>query len=164
MKNKFLSLMLMAVLAFSFQAPSAYAVGARQAGASLLLPSVGQAMNGELSARKSKVMIGVEVASLTTIALLGTLVGGGVVWAGIGPLIANHVWSATDAYQSASSNNGAQVAQEYNAAPVTAYQPQMYDAQRTLEYSRQRRFDREQAVRGDLRERMLAAAELGYNS
>lgn len=158
--------MLMAVLAFSFQVPSAHAVGARQAGASLLLPSLGQAMNGEFRTTKTKVMIGVEVASITAAVLLGTLVGGGIVWAGLGPLIANHVWSATDAYQSATAKSRAAVAtpQAFNAAPITAYEPQMYDAQRTLEYSRQRRFDREQAVRGDLRERMLAAAELGYNS
>lgn len=152
MKSRFLSVVMAAVVLFAANVPSAHAVGAREAGASLLLPATGQAMNGEVGSTKSKVMIGVEVASITTIAILGTLVGGGVVWAGLGPLLANHLWSAADAYKGAQTNRD------------PALQAQMSQAQQTLEYSRQRRFEREQAARGDLRERMRMAAETGYGS
>lgn len=147
MKSKALSLVLAGVMLLGVQAPSAFAIGAREAGASLLLPTTGQAMNGQLSTTKSKVMAGVEVAAITTVAILGGAVGGGVVWAGLGPLIANHIWSATDAYQSAQNRQD------------PALQAQMNMAQRTLEYSHQRRFEREEAQRSDLRDRMRAAAE-----
>lgn len=152
MKHKFLSVVMAAMVLFAAQVPSAHAIGAREAGASLLLPSTGQAMNGQLGTAKSKWMVGIEVASITTVAILGTVVGGGVVWAGLGPLIANHLWSATDAYNSAQNKRD------------PALQAQMSQAQQTLEYSRQRRFEREQAARGDLRDRMRMAAETGYAS
>ena len=137
MKSKLLSVSMAVVVLFAAQVPSAHALGAREAGASLLLPATGQSMNGEVGTAKSKIMIGVEVASITTIAILGTVVGGGVVWAGLGPLIANHLWSATDAYK------GAQTKRD------PALQAQMSQAQQTLEYSRQRRFEREQELKTD---------------
>lgn len=147
MKNKTLSLALVISMVFAFGSPSAYATGAKEAGASLFLPTTGQAMNGELGDTKTKVMAGVEVAAITTIAILGGVVGGGIVWVGLGPLIANHAWSATDAYK------GAQRKQD----PLV--QEQMAEAQRMLELSRQKRFEREQTQRSDIRDKILKAGE-----
>lgn len=141
-----------AFMVLAFAAPSSYAVGAREAGASLLLPTTGQAMNGDLGTTKSKVMAGVEIAAITTIAVLGTTVGGGVVWAGLGPLLANHLWSSTDAYRGAQEKQ-----QQY-----FQQQLQMAQAQKTLDLSRQRRFEREQIARTDLRSRVAAAGEAAY--
>ena len=149
MKHKALSLMLVFLMVFAFTIPSAFAIGAKEAGASLLLPTTGQAMNNEFGTTKSKVMAGVEVAAITTVAILGGVVGGGVIWAGLGPLIANHLWSSADAYK------GAQRKQD----PMV--QQQMLEAQRMLEVSRQRRFEREQTGRSDIRERIRQAGEMG---
>ena len=132
------------LMVFAFMTPSAFATGAKEFGASLLLPTTGQAMNNEISSTKTKIMAGIEVASITTIILLGTLVGGGVVWAGIGPLLANHAWSAVDAYKSAQNNQ--------NDAYI---QQQLSGAQRTLDMSRQNRFERE----SDIRQRVMRAGE-----
>ena len=137
----------------------AYAVGGKESAASFILPTTGQAMNGEFGTRKSKVMLGLEVAAIATIVVLGTAVGGGVVWAGVGPLIANHLWSSTDAYQSA-QKKGTQGQAGYYSGGYN----EMTAAQRTLDYSRQRRFDREQELRGTLYERVQQAGEIGYNS
>ena len=132
---------------FAFSTPSVFAVGAKEAGASLLLPTTGQAMNGQIGATKTKIMAGVEVALITTVAILGGAVGGGVVWAALGPLMANHAWSAIDAYKGAQNK-------------VDPYvQQQMTSAQRTLDLSRQRRFEREQSARLSLRERIERAGE-----
>ena len=147
MKNKILSLTLSFLMVFAFGSPSAYAVGAKEAGASLFLPTTGQAMNGELGDTKTKVMAGVEVAAITTIAILGGVVGGGIIWVGLGPLIANHAWSAADAYKGAQNKQDPQV------------QEQMAEAQRMLELSRQKRFEREQTQRSDIRDRVLKAGE-----
>ena len=67
MKSKSLSLAVAIVMLFALSVPSAFATGAKEAGASLLLPTTGQAMNGELGSTKSKVMAGVEVAAITTV-------------------------------------------------------------------------------------------------
>ena len=109
-------------------------------------------MNGELGSKKTKVMAGVEVAAITTIAVLGTVVGGPIVWVGVGPLLVNHVWSATDAYKGAQS-------QEAGYA-----QYQMAQAQRTVDMSRQNRYDSAQHQQLDLRERLRLAAEQAYAS
>lgn len=148
MNKKVLAVAMLVTMVFAASAPSAFAVGAKEAGASFLLPTSGQAMNGQLGTTKSKMMAGVEVAGITTLAILGGTVGGPVIWAALGPLIANHVWSAADAYKGA----------QYKVNPQV--QQQMLEAQRTLEYSRERRFDREQASRSDLRDRILKAGEL----
>ncbi len=154
MKNKFLSALLVVMTVVSFQSQPAFAQGFREAGASLLLPTTGQALNGEIRSTKTKIMGAIEVASLTTAIVLGTTVGGGVVWAGLAPMLANRVWSSADAYRGA----------KRKAQEQPMVQAQVDEAQRTLEYSRQRRFDREQAQRSDLRDRMKQAAEVGYNS
>ena len=135
-------------------ASSAYAEGFREAGASFLLPTTGQAMNGQLGDKKTKIMAGLEVAAITTVTVIGFAAGGPAVWFGAAPLIANHVWSASDAYKNA----------QYQQAPIAADQQQIMDAQRTLELSRQNRFDREQVAREDVRERVRRAGEQAYYS
>ncbi len=146
MKSKGIAVLMVFMIMFAFAAPSGFAIGAKQGTASLLLPTTGQAMNNQLGTTKSKVMAGVEVAGVTTLAILGGTVGGPVIWAALGPLIANHIWSSVDAYQSAQQTN-----------PMI--QQQMTEAQRTLEFSRQRRFDREQAAHLNSRDRIQMAGE-----
>jgi len=150
MKNKYVSVLMSILLIFAVAAPQAYAIGAKEAGASLVLPTTGQAMNGQIGSTKTKVMAGVEIAAITTIAILGGAVGGGIVWAGLGPLIANHAWSSVDAYKNAQNKSDPLV------------QQQMMDAQRTLELSRQRRFEREQTYRSDIRDRIAQAGQAAY--
>ncbi len=147
MKNKWFSAALAAFLFLPVLAPSAHANGMREAGASLFLPTTGQAMNGQIGNTKTKLMAVVEVGLVTTTAILGGVVGGPIVWVALGPLIANHVWSSTDAYVSAKSK-----------VEAPAVEAQVLDAQRALELSRQRRFDREEAYHSDLRERVSQAA------
>jgi len=146
--KKTLAIGLAVLMLFSVTTSPAFAVGAKEAGASLLLPTTGQAMNNQIASTKTKVMAGVEIAAITTIAILGGVVGGPVIWAGLGPLLANHLWSAADAYKGA----------QHKTDP--AIQQQMMDAQRTLELSRQRRFEREEAARSDIRDRIRQAGEL----
>jgi hypothetical protein len=126
--------------------PAAFAMGGKQFGASLLLPTTGQAMNGEIGATKTKIMAGIEVAAVTATILLATLTSGGLFWVGLGPLLANHAWSATDAYKTARNSNNS------NDPYI---QQQLSSAQRTLDVSRQNRFDRE----SDIRQRILKAGE-----
>lgn len=140
MKKSF-SCLIASLMIFTSLSTPAFATGGKEFGASLLLPTTGQAMNGEIGATKTKIMAGIEVAAVTTTILLATLTTGGVFWAGLGPLIANHAWSATDAFRTARSNN--------NNDPYI--QQQLSSAQRTLDMSRQNRFDRE----SDIRQRIL---------
>ena len=150
MNRKFFSLILVFAIALSVCPYSAYAAGGKEAAASLFLPTTGQAMNGELGKGKTKMMGVVEVASITTIAVLGITTGGAAVLIGLGPLAANHLWSSLDAYK------GAKNKQTYLA------QDQMGDAQRSLELSREGRFQREQDRRLSIRERLELAREQGY--
>ena len=119
----------------------------KQGAASLLLPTTGQAMNGQLTNTKTKVMATVEVASITAISILGLATGGGAVLFGFVPLAVNHLWSGADAYRVAKKNQNAPQYQE------------IVEAQRTLDLSRQNRFQREQAYRSDLHERIQRAGE-----
>ncbi len=120
----------------------------KEAGASLILPTTGQALNGELGKGKTKLMAGIEVVSITAIAAIGFAGGGPAVWFGAGPLIANHLYSSIDAYKNAGKN------------PETAANQQiLYDAQRNIELSRERRYGREEAYRSDIRERIQRAGE-----
>lgn len=151
MKNKTIAFGTILLLLFSL-APSLHAEGLRQAGASLLLPTTGQAMNGQLGDNKTKLMAGIEVAAVTTVTMIGFAAGGPAVWFGAAPLIANHVWSATDAYRNAGRQPD----------PIAADQQQLMEAQRTLDLSRQDRFEREQAERYDVRERVRRAGEQAY--
>jgi hypothetical protein len=143
--SKKLSCLIAFLMIMASFSTSATAAGGKEFGASLLLPTTGQALNGEIGATKTKIMAGIEVAAVTTTILLATLTTGGVFWAGLGPLIANHAWSAADAFKTARSNN--------NNDPYI--QQQLASAQRTLDVSRQNRFDRE----ADIRQRILRAGE-----
>jgi hypothetical protein len=122
MKNKFLIFAVLFLLLTSFSIPSGFAAGTKEAAASLLLPTTGQAMNGQLGNTKTKIMAGVEVASITTVAVLGAVVGGPVIWAGLGPLIANHLWSSVDAYRNAQYKN-----------QNVSIQPQLVEPQRNYQ-------------------------------
>ncbi len=148
MRSKALALSLATLMIFAFSAPQAQAVGMKEASASFLLPTTGQAMNNQLASSKTKFMAAAEVGLITTVAILGGVVGGPIIWAGLGPLIANHAWSAVDAYQ------GAQ-----HKVDAPQVQQQVVQAQRTLEQSRQRRFDREEVARSSIRERIRLAGE-----
>ena len=147
MKTK--SIALIAIFSFTLSTVSqtAFAEGLKEAGASLLLPTTGQTMNDEFGTTKTKLMAGIEVASIATVAILGTAVGGGIVWLGLAPMLANHTWSSVDAYKGAKRRQDPLI------------QQQMYDAQRTIDISRQKRFEREQAYRSDAREKIRRAGE-----
>ena len=120
--------------------PASFALGTKEAMASFVLPTSGQTMNGEFGSGKSKLMAGVEAVSVATTAVLAAT--GGAVWWGIAPLIANHTWSAVDAYKGAKRK-------------VTYEQvDQMTDAQRSIELSREQRYQREQTSRSDFQRRM----------
>jgi hypothetical protein len=144
--KKVLSYSIAFLMIFASLSPTAFALGGKELGASLLLPTTGQAMNGEIGATKTKIMAGIEVAAVTTTILLATLTTGGLFWVGLGPLIANHAWSAADAFKTARSGSN-------NNDPYI--QQQLSSAQRTLDVSRQNRFDRE----SDIRQRILKAGE-----
>ena len=143
MKKTFACVMIL-FLATMFVTPSAFAKGAKEFGASLLLPPSGQVMNDEFGTTKSKIMMGIEVAAITTTIILGFVPGGAIVWAGVGPLLANHLWAATDAYVTAKRKD-----------QDPYLEGQMMEAQRTLDVSRQNRFARE----SDIRQRILSAGE-----
>ena len=144
--RKTLSCSVVFLMIFASLSSSVFAAGAKEFGASLLLPTTGQALNGEIGATKTKIMAGIEVAAVTTTILLATLTSGGLFWVGLGPLIANHAWSAADAFKTAQSGNNS------NDPYI---QQQLSSAQRTLDMSRQNRFDRE----SDIRQRILRAGE-----
>jgi hypothetical protein len=143
--KKYVSFLLAFLIIAVSLTPTAFALGGKEFGASLLLPTTGQALNGEIGATKTKIMAGIEVAAVTTTILLATLTTGGLFWVGLGPLLANHAWSATDAFKTARRGN--------NNDPYI--QQQLSSAQRTLDVSRQNRFDRE----SDVRQRILGASE-----
>ncbi len=149
MKNRMLAFAVIVAMMSAVQSAPAYAAGLKQGTSSLLLPTTGQAQNGQLGNTKTKIMGGVEVAAITTLAILAGVAGGGVTWFAIGPLLANHLWSGTDAYINGRKNQ---------VEPQV--QQQMFDAQRTLELSRQRRFEREQIARSEVRDRVQMAGEL----
>ena len=131
----------------AFYSQPAAAQGGREALSSFLLPTTGQAMNGEVGTKKTAIMTGVEVASVGTLAFIGLATGGAAIWFGLGPLLANHTYSAVDAYKGA----------KYKSSPIV--QDQMAEAQRTLELSRERRFEREQYDRSDIRDRIARAGQ-----
>jgi hypothetical protein len=144
--KKTLSCLIAFFVVMAFLAPSSFAAGAKEFGASLLLPTTGQAMNGQLGNTKTKIMAGVEVAAITATVVLGFIVGGPIVWCGAGPLIVNHAWAAADAFVSARKKTDPYL------------EDQMLSAQRTLDVSRQNRFARE----SDIRQKILKAGEENY--
>lgn len=146
MKNKFFALLSALLILTSFISNPSHAA-VKEAAASLLLPTTGQAMNGQLGNTKTKIMAGLEVGLVATMAVIGGTVGGPAVWVAAGPLLANHVWSSADAFVAAKNNNRAVDAQNLQAA------------QRNLDFSREQRFEREEAYRSDIRDRVRAAGE-----
>jgi hypothetical protein len=72
--------------------------------ASLVLPGWGQYLNHEMDTKSGKIktgaMIVLEIGGVLTIILLATLATPAypVIWVGIGILMFNHIWSASDAY------------------------------------------------------------------
>ncbi len=120
----------------------------KEAAASLILPTTGQAMNGELGTTKTKWMGGMEFGLVTGTALIGGMVGGPAVWITAGPLIANHVWSSADAFVSSRRNRQDQSFTN------------MQDAQRGLDLSREQRYSREQQYRSDVYDRVRMAGEV----
>lgn len=144
------------MLLSAFQS-TARAEGVKQGAASFVLPTTGQYMNGEFSDGKTKLMAGMEVAAITTTVILASVVGGPVVWAGIGPLIANHTWSGYDAYKTAKEKN------ENPYGNYAAEGGQVYDARRDLDLARQQRYDYANNQNLSLRERMRIAAEQANN-
>ncbi len=148
MKSKLLLALILFLTVTTLTPPStAYAVGVREGAASLILPTTGQAMNGELGKGKTKLMAGLEFSLITGTALIGGLVGGPAVWFAAGPLVVNHVWSSADAYRSAKRN--------YRNASTDNLQA----AQQNLDLSRERRYDREQQYRSDIYDKVRAAGE-----
>ena len=110
MLKKIVAVVLVALFAFSVSGVS-YAAEATQdkgetsltrGAASLLVPGWGQYLNNEMENKTGKLktgaMIVIEIGGIVTTILLGTLVGYPVIWVGIGILMFNHIWSATDAY------------------------------------------------------------------
>lgn len=128
----------------------ARAEGVKQGVSSFVLPTTGQYMNGEFNEGKTKLMATMEVAAITTTVILASVVGGPVVWAGVGPLIANHTWSGYDAYKTAKEKND----------PYAGYgEQQVYDARRDLDLARQQRYDYANNQNLSLKERMRLAGE-----
>ena len=108
MFKKIISVLVVAVL-FTAVSGVAYAAEEKNAdksltrgAASLLLPGWGQYLNNEMDTKSGKfktgAMIVLEIGGIVTTILLGTLVGYPVIWVGIGILMFNHIWSASDAY------------------------------------------------------------------
>lgn len=148
---KKISILMALFLILSSFAPSYASTGLKEGTASLFLPTTGQAMNGQLGNTKTKVMGVVEVAAVTTVAVIGVATGGAAVWWGLAPLLGNHLYSSADAYKNARNKQN----QDY-----VIQQQQMQDAQRSIDLSRQNRYDREQTYRSDIHERVARAGEM----
>ncbi len=156
--KKMVSYLALVLMVMSFVQAPARAEGAKQGAASFILPTTGQYMNGEFSEGKTKLMAGMEVAAITTTVILASVVGGPVVWAGIGPLIANHTWSGYDAYKTAKEKENGTYSGGYDQQAG-----QVYDARRNLDLERQQRYDYANNQNLSLRERMRLAAEQANN-
>jgi len=157
--KKTTSYFILFLMLLSANSVQAHAEGLKQGAASFILPTTGQYMNGESKEGKTKLMAGMEVAAITATVVLATVVGGPVVWAGIGPLIANHTWSGYDAYKSAKEKNE----NPYYSGQEYLPEQQVYDARRDLDLSRQQRYDYANNQNLSLRERMRLAAEQANN-
>ena len=98
------ALLLVITLAFSVSIPTASAAGTgmEQGIKSLIIPGWGQYQNGDFENQSGRVKVGimaaVELAAILTTAIVGGVAGYPQVWVGIGLFIANHVWSAFDAF------------------------------------------------------------------
>lgn len=104
MKRGISTLLVASLLMFSMSSPllAAGEESLTRGAASLLVPGLGQYINGELEDSggklKTGVMILIEIGGIVTTAVLGGVAGYPQIWIGIGILILNHIWSASDAY------------------------------------------------------------------
>ncbi|HNV85879.1 MAG TPA: hypothetical protein PKL97_02790 [Candidatus Omnitrophota bacterium] len=104
MSRKIVSLCLIVVFLFatSGMARAEGEESLTRGAASLIIPGLGQYLNGELNNDTGKLktgaMILIEIGGIVTTAVVGGVAGYPQVWAGIGILIFNHIWSGTDAY------------------------------------------------------------------
>ena len=108
MLKKLLSVLVITAIVMSVTGGVAYAEeknadkSLTRGAASLLVPGWGQYLNNEMDTKggkfKTGAMIVLEIGGIVTTILLGTLVGYPVIWVGIGILMFNHIWSASDAY------------------------------------------------------------------
>jgi len=109
MLKKMMSLLVVAAMCFSVCATAQADEGKTsedksltRGAASLVLPGWGQYLNNEMESKSGKLktgaMIVIEIGGILTSILVGTLVGYPQIWIGIGILIFNHIWSASDAY------------------------------------------------------------------
>jgi hypothetical protein len=118
MKMKKVSwLIVFTMLAAGWTAPALAADASLSAGAkSLLIPGWGQYQNGEFDSREGKMKVGamavIEVAAIITTGVVGGVAGYPQVWVGIGLFIANHVWSALDAFVNAQEDPGVNLGTE----------------------------------------------------
>ncbi|MFA5159289.1 MAG: hypothetical protein WC484_02150 [Candidatus Omnitrophota bacterium] len=94
--------MFMAVSGVAYAAEDNSDKSLTRGAASLVLPGWGQYLNHEMDTKSGKIktgaMVVLEIGGIVTIILLATLVGYPVIWVGIGILMFNHIWSASDAY------------------------------------------------------------------
>lgn len=94
--------MLMAVTGMAYAEEKSEDKSLTRGAASLVLPGWGQYLNNEMETKSGKLktgaMILIEIGGIVTTILLGVLVGYPVIWVGIGILMFNHIWSASDAY------------------------------------------------------------------
>ena len=94
--------MFMAVSGVAYAAEDNSDKSLTRGAASLALPGWGQYLNHEMDTKSGKIktgaMVVLEIGGIVTIILLATLVGYPVIWVGIGILMFNHIWSASDAY------------------------------------------------------------------
>ena len=94
--------MFMAVTGMAYAGEKSEDKSLTRGAASLVLPGWGQYLNNEMDTKSGKIktgaMIVLEIGGIVTTILLGTLVGYPVIWVGIGILMFNHIWSASDAY------------------------------------------------------------------
>lgn len=103
MNRKMISFLVLTVFLFSASGVAHAANESLTRGAaSLIIPGVGQYLNGELDCKSGKIktgaMILIEIGAIVTTAVVGGVCGYPQIWAGLGVLILNHVWSGTDAY------------------------------------------------------------------
>ena len=94
-------------------AASAAAPGVKEGAASLIIPGWGQYLNGDFENRSGRMKVGamavVEIAAIITTAVVGGVAGYPQIWIGVGLFLANHVWSAVDAFINAKSEPGVQL-------------------------------------------------------
>ncbi len=107
MSKKVACVLLIAVFLFANSGiAQAASEGSVQSGAaSLLIPGLGQYMNGEhktgTGQLKMAFFVLAEIGAIVTTAVVGGVVGYPQIWIGIGIFIGNHVLSALDAYMNA---------------------------------------------------------------